>query len=170
MANSNLKGPINKLIPESDDRLRKVCLDCGYIAYENPKIITGAVCTWKNKFLMCKRAIEPRKGYWTIPAGYLEVNETTAEGAKREVWEEACASTNIISLIGIYEIPRISQIYIVYKAEMTNSNHRPGLESETVMLCEYEEIPWDDLAFSSVRWSLEHFQSTNGPVFEIHPH
>jgi ADP-ribose pyrophosphatase YjhB (NUDIX family) len=170
MANSNLKGPIHKLIPESDDRLRKVCLDCGYIAYDNPKIIAGAVCTWENKFLMCKRAIEPRKGYWTIPAGYLEVNETTAEGAKREVWEEACASTNIIGLIGIYEIPRISQIYIIYKAEMTNSNHRPGPESEKVMLCKYEEIPWDDLAFSSVRWGLEHFQSKNGPIFEIHPH
>ena len=110
MTEKILTGPIHDIIPEGDDHVRKVCIDCGYIAYQNPKVITGAICTWENRILLCKRAIEPRRGFWTIPAGFLELNETTAQGAKREVWEEACAKTNIIGLIGMYEIPRISQI------------------------------------------------------------
>ena len=118
MANVSLMGPIHDVVPENDDHTRKVCLDCGYVAYQNPKVITGAVCTWKRKILICKRAIEPRKGFWTIPAGFLELNETTAQGAEREVWEEARAHTNITGLIGIYEIPKISQIYIIHIGKM----------------------------------------------------
>ena len=91
------------IIPEGDDRSRLTCLECGYIAYENPKIVVGAVCVWKQKFLMCRRAIEPRKGYWTFPAGYLELNETMADGAAREVREEASAEVSVTGLLGIYE-------------------------------------------------------------------
>ena len=111
-------GPSVHTVPEGDDRPRLTCLDCGYIAYENPKIIVGSVCVWKQKFLLCRRAIEPRKGYWTFPAGYLELNETTADGAEREAKEEASAHVKVTGLLGIYEIPRISQVYVIYKAEM----------------------------------------------------
>ena len=103
MSNSIKKsiGPFASVIPEGDDRPRMVCKDCGFIHYENPKIVTGAVCVWENKFLLCRRAIEPRKGYWTVPAGFLELGETISEGAAREVWEEACARVNIKELIGM---------------------------------------------------------------------
>ena len=124
---------------------------------------------WKEKVLLCKRAIEPRKGFWTIPAGFLELNETTAQGAAREVWEEACAETNVTGLIGIYEIPRISQIYVVHLAEMTNPNFAPGTESEEVTLCSFNEIPWEELAFSSVQWALDQYRENNFPAFGVHP-
>ena len=169
MAKKNPQGPIHKIVPENDDRLRDVCLDCGYIAYQNPKIITGAICIWENKFLLCKRAIEPRKGYWTIPAGYLELNETTAKGAEREVWEEACAKTKVVGLVGIYEIPRISQIYFIHLAKMKTADFSPGIESQDVILCEFEDIPWSNLAFSSVGWALRQYKKNTIPAFGIHP-
>ena len=89
-------------IPDGDNRLRKTCPDCGYIAYENPKVVVGAVCTWESQILLCKRAIEPRVDYWTIPAGYLELNESFAEGATREAWEEAQTRIKITGVLGIY--------------------------------------------------------------------
>ena len=158
-----------EIIPEGDDRLRQTCPDCGYIAYENPKLIVGAVCTWKDKFLLCKRAIEPRIGYWTIPAGYLEINETFAEGAAREVWEEARARIDISGVLGIYEIPRISQVYVIHKAELTEPKFGPGPESEEVMLINWENIPWNELAFPSVNWALKHHRSGDSFVFARHP-
>ena len=167
MTKSKPKGPVHNIIPEGDDHFRKVCLDCGHIAYENPKIITGAICTWSNQLLLCKRAIEPRKGYWTIPAGFLELNETTAEGAQREVREEACAQISIVGLIGIYEIPRISQIYVVHLAEMNNPIFAPGIESQDVILCSFNDIPWDKLAFPSVKWALEQYKNNKMPAFGI---
>ena len=169
MSQPDFHGPVHNIVPEGDDRTRQVCLDCGYIAYQNPKVVTGAICIWKEKILLCKRAIEPRKGFWTIPAGFLELNETTAQGAAREVWEEACAETNVTGLIGIYEIPRISQIYVVHLAEMTNPNFAPGTESEEVTLCSFNEIPWEELAFSSVQWALEQYRENSFPAFGVHP-
>ena len=147
-------APLERAIPEGDDRLRDVCTACGYVHYVNPKIVVGAVVTWKGKYLLCKRAIEPRIGYWTMPAGYMEERETTEEGAKREALEEANAHIRIDNLLAIYNIPRISQVQMIYRAEMVNPTFSPGEESLEVELYDWDEIPWDDLAFPSVLWAL----------------
>ena len=168
MSKNSCKGPVHTVIPEGDEYPRKMCMECGYIAYENPKVVCGAICTWEGKILICKRAIEPKKGFWTIPAGFLELNESTAQGAIREVREEACADIKVTGLIGIYEIPRISQIYVIHKAEMTGPKYSAGLESEDVMLSSYSDIPWQHLAFSSIHWGLEQFKKNSGPSFHIH--
>jgi len=153
------------MVPEGDDRERLVCLDCGYIHYENPKITVGAICTWEDKILLCRRAIEPRSGFWTIPAGYLEENETTAVGAAREVWEEARARVRMGALFGIYEIPRISQIYMIFLANMTHADCAPGPESAAVELFSWDDIPWEELAFPSVSWGLEEYRANpNGGI------
>ena len=166
---TDLSGPSVKIVPEGDDRPRLTCPDCGYIAYENPKVVVGAVCTWEDRILLCKRAIEPRIGYWTIPAGYLELNETFAEGAAREAWEEAQTQINITGVLGIYEIPRISQVYVIHRAELTAPEFHPGPESQDVKLVEWSDIPWEDLAFPSVSWALKHFQSGEDVAFVRHP-
>lgn len=168
MDNDRKAGPTVRTVPPGDDRERLVCPDCGYVAYDNPKVVVGAVCTWQGRFLICRRAIEPRKGFWTIPAGYMELNETTAEGARREAWEEARADIEIDGLIGIYEIPRISQIYVIHRARMRTPDFSAGPESEDVVLAAWEDIPWDDLAFPSVAWALERFREGSGPeVFSV---
>ncbi|MCK5275857.1 MAG: NUDIX hydrolase, partial [Alphaproteobacteria bacterium] len=111
MSNSKptTRHPFVREIPEGDDRERRVCADCGFIDYENPKIVVGSVASWEDKILLCRRAIHPRKGYWTLPAGYMEVNESAAEGAAREAWEEAFARLEIETVLAVYSIPRISQ-------------------------------------------------------------
>ena len=134
MSGESKAGPTVRMVPEGDDRERLVCLDCGHIHYENPKITVGAVCTWEDKLLLCRRAIEPRPGFWTIPAGYLEESETTAEGAAREIWEEARARVKMDGLFGIYEIPHISQIYMIYRARMIAPDCAPGPESADAAL------------------------------------
>ena len=168
-ANADLQGPTTPRIPDGDDRERMVCTDCGFIHYENPKIIAGAVCTWEDKFLLCKRAIEPRIGYWTIPAGFMELHESVAEGAAREVVEESGAHVEIEGLLGVFEIPRISQVYMVYRARMLSPDLDPGPESQSAALFDWDDIPWEDLAFPSVTWSLDMFRNADpGPHFEIH--
>lgn len=149
-------------IPDGDNRERLVCPDCNYIAYQNPKIVAGAVCVWEDKVLLCRRAIEPRRGYWTIPAGYLELGETAAEGAAREVVEESGAVIEMNGLMGIYEIPRISQVYMIYRAAMTGPDLDPGPESEAAALYRWSDIPWDDLAFPSSRWALTEYPDAEG--------
>lgn len=150
-------GPSVEQIPEGDDRLRLVCPDCGFIKYDNPKIVVGAICTWEDRILMCKRAIEPRLGYWTIPAGYLEINESTEEGALREAREEAGAELRLDALLAVYNIPRISQVQLIYRAELLSEAIFAGVESQEVGLFTADEIPWRDLAFPSVRWALTQY-------------
>ncbi len=116
--------------------------------------------------LLCRRAILPARGLWTIPAGYLELGETTAHGAAREVWEEAQARVAIDGLVGIYEIPQISQVNIIYGARMLAPDCAAGIESEAVWLVPWPAIPWDELAFPSVRWSLERFRAGGEPVVQ----
>ena len=160
-------GPSVKTIPAGDNRTRLVCPDCGYIEYANPKIVVGAVCTWDEKVLLCRRAIEPQRGLWTIPAGFMELGESTSEGAIREVWEEACAHVAIEGLVGVYEIPRISQLQMIYRAVMIGPAHAPGAESLDVGLFAWEGIPWDTLAFPSVGWALEAFRAGGPPAFHM---
>ena len=121
-----LQGPNLRMKPEGDDRERLVCGDCGFVVYENPKVIVGAVCTWEDKYLLCRRAIEPRVGFWTMPVGYMELHETTEQGALREVWEEARARAEIDALLAIYSIPEISQVHMIYRARMPRLRRRPG--------------------------------------------
>lgn len=144
-------------VPDGDNRTRQVCADCGFINYENPKIVVGAVCHWGDRILLCRRAINPRKGHWTLPAGFLELHETTAAGAAREAWEEARARIEIETLLAVYTVPRISQVQLMYRARLTSDAVSAGPESLEVGLFAFDEIPWDDLAFPSVRWALHQF-------------
>lgn len=145
-----------KTVPEGDDRTRQVCDTCGFVLYENPKIVVGSVVRHEGRILLCRRAIEPRKGFWTIPAGYLELNETPEEGARREASEEANVTLAIERLLAVYSVPRISQVQLIYRAGLTKPGYAPGPESLEVELFAPDEIPYDDLAFPSVHWALGH--------------
>ncbi len=147
-----------RAVPDGDSHARLVCADCGFINYENPKIVVGAVCGWDDRILLCRRAIEPRRGYWTLPAGYMELNETTADGARREAWEEARARIDLDAVLAVYSIPRLSQVQVIYRARLQSPEVAAGPESAEVGLFRWAEIPWPDLAFPSVRWALEHFR------------
>lgn len=155
-----MQSNFTRRTPVGDERDRLVCDGCGFINYENPKIVVGAVCTWEDHVLMCRRDIEPRRGHWTIPAGFLELGETTEEGAAREVREEALADVQVDSLLAVYSIARISQVLMIYRARMRSPAHAAGEESADSALYTRDQIPWNDLAFPSVRWALEaHFDT-----------
>ncbi len=160
MTGSAPSGPSVRTIPEGDDRERLTCPDCGFVHYENPKVVTGVVALWHQEILLCRRAIAPRAGYWTLPAGYLELNETTAEGAAREAWEEARARVEIDRLLAVYDIPRISQVQMFFRARLLSPEIEPGPESQEVGLFCWDEIPWDQLAFPSVCWALGDYRET----------
>lgn len=159
MPDQDTKKTINfsRQVPEGDGRERDVCLNCGFVNYENPKIVAGSVAFWGDRILMCRRAIDPRRGHWTLPAGYLELQETPEAGAVREAQEEAGARIEIDALLAIYTIPRISQVQLIYRAHLSDDRIAPGPESLELGLFTFDEIPWDDLAFPSVRWALHHF-------------
>jgi len=154
-----MKPDFSSKIPPGDDRIREVCNDCGFVNYVNPKIVAGSVVTKDNKILLCKRAIEPRLGYWTLPAGYMEEGESVEEGAMREAFEEANARIKINNLLAIYSVPRISQVQIMYRAELT-SDISAGPESLEVGLFKWSDIPWRELAFPTVVWALTHYAKT----------
>ena len=145
-------------VPEGDTIERHVCADCGWIHYENPKIVVGSVVTYEDKFLLCRRAINPRKGFWTLPAGYLEQNETTADGAIREAYEEATARIRIRDLLALYSVTHISQVQIMYRAELESPEFSAGPESLDVQLFTWDEIPWNELAFPTVYWALHQYR------------
>jgi len=124
--------------------------------------VVGSVCEWSDRLLLCRRSIEPRSGFWTIPAGYLELNETTEAGACREAWEEARARIEIDALLAVYNVPHISQVQIMYRARLLNPEVEAADETSEVRLFSWEEIPWGDLAFPSVEWALQHFRQVRG--------
>ena len=144
-------------IPEGDSLSRAVCDACGTIQYQNPKIVVGCLPVHGDLILMCKRAIEPRYGLWTLPAGFMENDESAAEGAAREALEEANARVDIEDLYTVYSIPHISQVYMMFRARLLDTDVSPGVESLEVRLVREDEIPWDQLAFQMVRRTLEHF-------------
>jgi ADP-ribose pyrophosphatase YjhB (NUDIX family) len=152
----------SKQVPEGDTHERQVCTDCGWIHYVNPKIVVGAVITRGERILLCRRAIEPRLGFWTIPAGYMEERETSEAGAMREAQEEACADIRIDALLAVYNIPRISQVQLIYRATLASLEFSAGPESLEAKLFHWDEIPWDELAFPSVHWALQHHRSVIG--------
>ena len=156
------RGPRLRLVPEGDNRERLTCPDCGFIHYENPKIVVGSVVSFEDRVLLCRRAIEPRKGLWTLPAGFLELGESPAEGATREAMEEACARIEVLDLLAVYTIRHISQIQLFYRARLLSPEVACGPESAEVGLFRWEEIPKGELAFPSVQWALRHFDEVRG--------
>lgn len=146
-------------VPDGDDRVRKICNRCSFIDYVNPKIVTGAVVIKDEHVLICRRAIEPRKGFWTLPAGFMEEGESVEEGARREVREEACAEIELDGLIGVYSVPRISQVQLMFRAKLL-SDIAPGPESEEVKLVRWADIPWSEMAFPTAIWALTHYAQT----------
>ena len=137
--------------------MRAVCDNCGHIQYLNPKIVVGCLPVHGERILICKRAIEPKYGLWTLPAGFMEENESAAEGAMREAMEEANAKVEIEDLYTVYSMPHISQVYMMFRARLLDLDVSPGIESLEVKLVAEAEIPWDQLAFTMVRRTLEHF-------------
>jgi len=165
-------------VPDGDNRERYCCDSCGTIAYENPKNVVGTLPAYEDKLLLCKRAIEPRKGKWTLPAGFMENGETTLEGALRETKEEAGAEVIIKpdSLYTLFNLPSINQVYIFFRAELANLDFSPGVESEEVGLFSEEDIPWSEIAFPVVKTTIANYfedrRSEYFPVrmFDVHHH
>ena len=154
---SSCGHPLTERIPPNDDRSRHYCSDCGTVHYQNPKIVTGCLPVWEDSILLCKRAIEPRSGFWTVPAGFMELNETVEQGALRETWEEARAHVEILAPYSMFSLLHVNQLYIIFRARLTDLDFRPGPESEEVSLFTESEIPWNDLAFGTVRHTLQFF-------------
>ncbi len=154
-------GPrFQRRVPDGDTMERYVCGDCGHIYYSNPKIVVGSVVIENGKVLLCRRAIEPRKGFWTLPAGFLEEHETPEDGARREAKEEADCEIVLDALLAVYSVPRISQVQLMYRGRLKTPHFAPGTESLEVALFAWEDIPWTELAFPSVKWALDHFRQT----------
>jgi len=158
---SECAHPLTVAIPEGDNRPRFVCTHCGTIHYQNPKMVIGSIPVWEQdgelKVLLCKRAIEPRYGYWTLPAGFMENGETTSAAAARETEEEAGANVELGNLFTLLNVVHVHQVHMFYLARLVDLDFAPGIESLDVQLFSEAEIPWADLAFPTIRTTLELF-------------
>ena len=154
---SDCGAPVEFRVPPDDTLPRHVCSRCGAIHYQNPKMVIGCVAEHQQRILLCRRAIEPRHGLWTLPAGFMENGESTAQAAMRETAEEACAQVNIEALFALISMPHIDQVHLFYRASLPEAVHAPGIESLETRLFAEVEIPWDTLAFRSVACCLEHY-------------
>lgn len=154
---SNCGSAVEQRIPEGDDRPRFVCAQCSTIHYQNPRIIVGCIAVHEERVLLCRRAIEPRQGLWTLPAGFMENGETTLEGAVRETWEEARANVANESFYRMFDLPHINQVYMFYRAELVDGVFGAGPESLESALFTEAEIPWHDMAFPVVVETLREF-------------
>ena len=149
-------------LPNGDTLERHTCPRCAAIHYVNPKVVVGAVCTWQDRVLLCRRAIEPRTGFWTIPAGYLEMGESTEAGARREAYEEARAEIEITGLLAVYNVVRIGQVQILYRARLLTPEVEAGPETAELDLFGWPAVPWGELAFPTVHWVLRRAQELRG--------
>ena len=155
-------------VPDGDNRERHVCDSCGVIHYVNPRIIAGTLPTYEGKVLLCRRAIEPRKGYWTLPAGFMENGETSAEAAARETIEEAEAEVNLHGLYTVFNLPHISQVYLFYRADVIDGKFGAGVESLESQLFEEQDIPWDELAFPTIHRTLKlYFEDRKTELYPV---
>jgi ADP-ribose pyrophosphatase YjhB (NUDIX family) len=150
-------GKVERFVPAGDNRQRHVCPACGTIHYQNPRTVVGTLPVWEGQVMLCRRAIEPRLGYWTLPAGFMENGESAAEGALRETLEEACARVALIAPYTMVSVPQIDQLHILFRAELIDTDFAPGSESLDVRLFDEADIPWDELAFRSVSLTLRTF-------------
>ena len=153
-----------KRTPPGDDHERDVCVRCGFVDYRNPKIVTGSVASTEDgRILIAKRAIEPRRGWWTLPAGYMEMGESVEDAARREAREEAGADLALDRVLAVYSVPRIGQVQVMFRARLLNPDTvAPGIESEALDLVPYDDLPWDELAFPTVHWALRHWKEAEG--------
>lgn len=154
---SSCGTPVTLEIPPGDNRERHVCPSCSTIHYLNPKIVAGCILHWGERILLCQRAIEPRYGFWTIPAGFMENDETTLEAAAREAQEEANAVAEELKLYGIYNLRHVNQVYVIYRGQLQHGQASTGAESLAVKLVTADEIPWPELAFTVVEEMLQHY-------------
>jgi ADP-ribose pyrophosphatase YjhB (NUDIX family) len=154
---SDCGTPVALKIPEGDHLPRHVCPRCGAIHYRNPKVIVGCIPEWEERVLMCRRAIQPRVGLWTFPAGFLELGETSSQGAARETLEEAQAHVEIEDLCVVINVPYVNQIYLIHRGRLTSPAFGPTAESSECALMREEEIPWPDIAFPTIYESLRFF-------------
>lgn len=163
-------APVELRLPPDDNRERHICTVCTTIHYQNPKMIVGSIPEWEDgRILLCRRAIEPRHGLWTLPAGFMENGETTPEAAARETLEEANAQVQIGELYSMYNIPYINQVYLLFRARLLNLDFSPGVESLEVALFAENDIPWDTLAFRAVSLTLQqYFADRQAGVYKFH--
>jgi ADP-ribose pyrophosphatase YjhB (NUDIX family) len=156
-------------VPPDDNRERATCTTCGEIHYENPLNVVGTVPVWGEQVLLCRRNIEPRHGMWTLPAGFMELGETTAEGALRETVEEAGAHVRLDALFTVLNVVRVGQVHLFYRAHMLDTHLDPGPETIEARLFREDEVPWDQLAFRTVRQTLElFFEDRRRGAFGVH--
>jgi ADP-ribose pyrophosphatase YjhB (NUDIX family) len=160
--------PVTVRVPEGDHRPRHVCTACGHVHYQNPKIVAGCVPEHEGRILLCRRAIEPRRGYWTIPAGFMENGETTQEAARRESVEEALADVEIGSLLAVVHVLHADQVHVMFRGRLAKPEFGAGDESLEVMLCDEGDIPWDEIAFRSVDYALRRFLEDRRAGLERH--
>ncbi len=144
-------------VPAGDSHPRRVCPGCQAVHYENPLIVVGCVPEYEGRILICRRAIEPRRGYWTVPAGFMELNESLEDGAARECLEEALAQVDIGSPLALVNVPEAGQVHVFFRARMSSDAHGAGEESLEAKLVEPAAIPWDDIAFPSTRYALTQY-------------
>ena len=150
-------GMATYAVPVDDNRERAVCQSCGTVHYENPLLVVGTVPAWNDKVLLCRRNIEPRYGLWTLPAGFMEIGETSSEGALRETDEEAGARVDLMGLFTVLNVVRVAQVHLFYRAQLRDTDFAPGPETIEARLFDEEEVPWDQLAFRTVRETLLRF-------------
>ena len=154
---SNCGAAVELRIPPGDTLPRYVCRQCTTVHYQNPKLVVGALAQWEDRILLCRRAIEPRHGFWTLPAGFMENDETTAQAAARETAEEARARIEVGELYTMIDVPYISQVHLVYRARLLDLDFSAGEESLEVALLREDEIPWDQIAFRTIGMTLRYF-------------
>jgi len=150
-------APLAKRVPPGDSLPRYLCDACGSIHYENPRLVVGCLPEWEGRILLCRRAIEPRYGYWTLPAGFMENGETTAQGAARETLEEAGARVELTAPFSMISVPYVNQVHMFYRARLLDLEFKPGDESLEVSLFEEAKVPWKDIAFRTVGLTLKHW-------------
>lgn len=169
--------PLSQKVPQGDNRLRYVCEQCQAIHYQNPRIIAGCLPVWGSQILLCRRAIQPRYGLWTLPAGFMENGETIEQAAMRETVEEACARVRNLQLYTLFDLPHINQVYMLFRAELADLDFAAGQESLEVQLFDEVDIPWSELAFPTIGRTLEYFFADrrsevyplrNEPITTIH--
>ena len=166
---SNCGAPVAKRVPPGDSLPRYVCDSCGEIHYQNPKLVVGCVPEWDGRLLLCRRAIEPRYGYWTLPAGFMENDESAAEAALRETLEEAGARVELGEPFSMLSVPHVNQVHLFYRARLASLDFKPGVESLDVALFEEAQMPWPEIAFRTVGLTLKHwFEDRKRGSFGFH--
>ena len=150
----------------TEDRERSVCDHCGFVDYRNPRIVVGSVVTWtppgeaEPRILLCRRAIEPRRGFWTLPAGFMETGESVRDAARREAREEAGCEIEIDAVLAVYDVVHVQQVQVMFRAALVDGRFEAGPESLECALFAWDEIPWDEIAFPSARWALDHWRES----------